>query len=114
MVEVVVTDEFREWYEALAEGIQDEVFKAVEHVKRQGTRLGFPQSSNIKSSRYAMRELRIQSHGDPYRVFYAFDPKRQAVLLIGACKAGIGDTRFYKAYVPQADRLWEIYGGNGR
>ena len=53
-----------------------------------------------------MRELRIQSHGDPIRVFYAFDPRRVAVLLIGGIKTG-KEKRFYKAYVPRADTLYE-------
>ena len=53
-----------------------------------------------------MRELRIQSHGDPLRVFYAFDPRRVAVLLSGGIKTGKGK-RFYKEYVPRADALYE-------
>lgn len=52
-----------------------------------------------------MRELRIQSHGDPIRVFYAFDPRRVAVLLIGGIKTGKGK-RFYKEFVPKADKLY--------
>lgn len=107
MVEVVVTDEFRDWYEALGEDMQADVFEAVEWLKRLGVALGYPRSSQIRGSRYALRELRIQSHGDPLRVFYAFDPGRQAVLLIGASK--VGDDRFYRIYVPQAERLWETY-----
>ena len=50
-----------------------------------------------------MRELRIQSAGQPVRVFYAFDPRRTAILLIGGDKTG--DNRFYKRFVPLADRL---------
>ena len=53
-----------------------------------------------------MRELRIQSHGDPLRVFYAFDPRRVAVLLIGGNKTG-KEKRFYKQYVQRADTLYE-------
>lgn len=67
----------------------------------------FPRSSQIKGSRYGLRELRIQSHGDPLRVFYAFDPKRQAVLLLGGNKAG--DDRFYAINIPRAERLWVEY-----
>ncbi len=52
-----------------------------------------------------MRELRIQHGGDPYRVFYAFDPRRAAVLLIGGCK--VGDDRFYERMVPWADRTYD-------
>ena len=52
-----------------------------------------------------MRELRIQSHGDPFRVFYAFDPKRSAILLIGGNKAG--NDRFYEDMIPIADDLYD-------
>jgi hypothetical protein len=52
-----------------------------------------------------MRELRIQHQGRPYRVLYAFDPQRSAVLLIGGDKTG--DDRWYETFVPLADRLYE-------
>ena len=52
-----------------------------------------------------MRELRIQHRGDPYRVLYAFDPRRMAILLIGGCKTG--DARWYEKMVPVADDLYD-------
>jgi hypothetical protein len=52
-----------------------------------------------------MRELRIQHQGRPYRVFYAFDPRRNAILLIAGDKTG--DNRFYERMVPTADRLYD-------
>ena len=52
-----------------------------------------------------MRELRVQSAGKPIRVFYAFDPVRSAILLIGGAKTS--DKRFYKRMVPVADRLYD-------
>ena len=54
-----------------------------------------------------MRELRIQSGGNPIRVFYAFDPRRVAILLIGGDKTG--DKRFYEKYIPIADYLYDEY-----
>ena len=54
-----------------------------------------------------MRELRIQHAGQPYRVLYAFDPKRQAVLLIGGVKTG--DNRWYEVHAPMADRIYREY-----
>lgn len=52
-----------------------------------------------------MPELRIQHEGDPYRVFYAFDPRRVGMLLIGGDKTG--DNRFYERLVPIADKLYD-------
>jgi hypothetical protein len=54
-----------------------------------------------------MRELRVQSQGRPLRVFYIFDVRRQAVLLIGGDKTG--DKRFYETMVPKAERVWVEY-----
>ena len=52
-----------------------------------------------------MRELRTQHQGRPYRTLYAFDPRRMAILLIGADKTG--DDRWYETNVPVADRLYD-------
>ena len=52
-----------------------------------------------------MRELRVQSGGNAIRIFYAFDPRRSAILLIGGDKTG--NDRFYKRYVLLADRLYD-------
>ncbi len=52
-----------------------------------------------------MRELRVQHAGRPYRVLYAFDPRRVALLLIGSGKTG--DDRWYQKMVPLADDLYD-------
>jgi len=52
-----------------------------------------------------MRELRIQHAGNPYRILYAFDPKRSAILLLGGNKRG--NDRWYERYVPIADNLYD-------
>jgi hypothetical protein len=54
-----------------------------------------------------MRELRVQSGGSPIRIFYAFDPRRTAILLIGGDKTG--DDRFYQTMIPIADRLYDTH-----
>jgi len=71
-----------------------------------GPMLPFPYSSDIKNSKYgAMRELRIQHKGKPYRIYYIFDPRRTAMLLIGGDKTG--DDIFYERYTSKADKLYE-------
>jgi hypothetical protein len=73
-----------------------------------GPKLPFPYSSGINGSKHAhMRELRVQSGGCPLRVFYAFDPRRLAILLIGGDKTG--DDRFYEKMIPIADDLYDTY-----
>ena len=77
-------------------------------LESEGIHLGSPHSSKITQSRYShMRELRIRHEGRPYRVLYAFDPKRNAVLLIGGDKTG--NDRWYEIFVPRADRIYEQY-----
>lgn len=107
IVEVIATDEFVAWFDALASGDAEAVEDAVGVLEAMGVALPFPRSSQIKGSRHALRELRAQSGGHPLRVFYAFDPRRNAVLLIGGDKQG--DDRFYERMVPVADRIFDEY-----
>jgi hypothetical protein len=102
--EVEYTDEFGEW-ETLTDEEQGDIDAHVQELERRGPMLPFPYSSDVKSSKYgAMRELRVQSRGRPIRNFYAFDPKRTAILLIGGRKAS---KQFYEWFVTAADRLYK-------
>lgn len=104
---VVATDEFRDWYRALDDADSRAVARVVDLLEIMGISLPFPYSSAISGSHHALRELRVQSRGAPLRVFYIFDPRRDAVLLVGADKTG--DARFYERMIPVAERLWETY-----
>jgi hypothetical protein len=105
---VEFTDEFGGWYQGLLEAVQDDIDRMVGLLEAKGPQLPFPYSSGIGGSRHPhMRELRIQSGGEPYRVFYAFDPRRTAILLVGGNK--VGDGRFYETMIPIADGLYDEY-----
>jgi len=102
------TDEFAGWFGALNDAEQVSVGRVVELLVEHGPSLPFPYSSRITTSRHRhMRELRIQHEGRPYRVLYAFDPRRSAILLLGADKTG--HDRWYDEQVPRADTLYEEY-----
>jgi len=106
--EILFTDEFGEWWEGLSIDEQDSVDRVVGLLERAGPTLAFPHSTGISSSAFPhMRELRIQHSGGPYRVLYAFDPKRRAVLLLGGAKGG--EERWYEVHVPIADRIYRQY-----
>ena len=107
--EVELTDEFRAWYEKhLSESEQDSVAQVVTLLLGAGPHLPFPRSSGIAGSAYPhMRELRIQHGGRPYRVLYAFDSRRTAILLLGGDKTG--DNRWYEKMVPRADALYAAH-----
>ena len=102
------TDEFGAWFVDLSEADQDAIDFTVDLLIEHGPKLRFPHSSGINNSRHShMRELRIQSEGRPLRVFYAFDPRRSAILLIGGDKTG--DDRFYERMIPVADELYDVH-----
>ena len=104
--DVEYTNEFGDWWNRLAESEQEDVAAVGELLLEHGPGLPFPYSSAVVGSRHSqMRELRVQSGGRPIRVFYVFDPRRVAILLIGGDKTG--DARFYRRYVPLADKLYD-------
>jgi hypothetical protein len=80
---------------------------SVKLLEERGVTLPFPHSSAIEGTKPAMRELPVQSKGEPLRVLYIFDPKRQAVLLVGGNKTG--DDRFYEREVPHAEKVYQQY-----
>lgn len=92
--EVEFTDEFELWWHSLTESEQGKVDARVQLSMESWPNLGFPFSSQVKSSRFPeMRELRAQASGDPLRMLYAFDPRRIAMLLVVGDKKG--DNRWY-------------------
>ncbi|WP_017760848.1 type II toxin-antitoxin system RelE/ParE family toxin [Pseudacidovorax intermedius] len=106
--DVEYTDELGIWWATLDEAEQESIDASVRLLEARGPNLGFPHSSGIHGSRHPhMRELRIQHEGRPYRILYAFDPRRCAILLLGGDKTG--DGRWYAVQVPVADRLYDIH-----
>ena len=104
--DVEYTDEFEEWWESLSESEQEDVSASVQLLEERGPNLGFPHSSGISGSKHShMRELRTQHNGKPYRTLYAFDPRRNAILLIGGNKTG--DNRWYETHIVIADRVYD-------
>jgi hypothetical protein len=104
--EVEFTDEFGAWWSVLDEDEQESVATTIQLLQAKGPALPFPHSSDVRESRHGrMRELRVQHRGKPYRVLYAFDPRRVAILLLGGNKEG--DDRWYEEHVPRADALYD-------
>jgi hypothetical protein len=103
---VEYTDEFGLLWAGFTEAEQEDVAAMVGLLEDRGPHLPFPYSSGVSGSRHGhMRELRVQSGGRPIRIFYAFDPRRAAILLIGGDKTG--DDRFYDRLIPVADTLYD-------
>ena len=104
MWHVVTVDEFDNWFLLLTEEEQIDVLSYVKLLEVYGPNLGRPYADSIEGAKRVknLKELRVQHRGRPYRVFFAFDPMRRAVLLCGGDKTG--DNRFYKKMIPIAER----------
>jgi hypothetical protein len=99
-------DKFAAWFEGLAEALQDEILAYVVVLRKYGPQLGRPYVDTVKESKFTnMKELRVQFRGDPWRILFAFDPNRAAILLIGGNKRG--DKRWYKKHLPIADERFK-------
>ena len=108
MWNIEITDEFLAWWSALDESQQDSLQASIELLESEGPALGRPHADTVNGSRHAnMKELRTQHKGSPLRTFFAFDPRRSAILLIGGDKTG--DKRFYDRMIPLADQLYDDY-----
>jgi hypothetical protein len=103
---VEVTDQFEAWWDGLSEDEQEDVAAVVTVLEQRGPALRRPHVGNINGSRHShMKELVVQHSGRPYRILFAFDPRRCAILLIGGDKTG--NARWYEEHVPIADRLYD-------
>jgi len=102
---VEYTNEFGGWWETL-DSEQEDIAAIIDELERRGPQLPFPYSSGVHTSKHShMRELRVQSDGKPLRIFYAFNPLRTAILLIGGDKTG--DDGFYERMIPIADKIYD-------
>ncbi|MGA2085778.1 MAG: type II toxin-antitoxin system RelE/ParE family toxin [Terracidiphilus sp.] len=103
--EVEVSDEFRAWYVDLSKDERRSVAAGVGMLERYGPELGRPYVDTLKGSAFPnLKELRVQHRGRPYRVLFAFDPRRNAYLILGGDKTG--DKNWYVDAVRTADAIY--------
>ncbi len=106
--EVEVTDQFVDWWSALTDDQREAVTDRVDLLAESGPDLGRPVVERIHSSRHqSMKELRV-AKGGALRVLFSFDPRRQAILLLGGDKTGEWN-EWYRWAVPLADDLYDEY-----
>lgn len=97
-------DAFDAEFRAYAEGLQDELLAHARLLAEFGPHLSRPTVDGLKGARHAnMKELRFDWDGGVWRVAFAFDPQRQAILLVGGDKVGADQRRFYKRLIAVAD-----------
>jgi hypothetical protein len=99
---------FKEEYEELSESVQDELIAALVPLREIGPSLGRPDVDTLNGSRYAnMKELRFRADGGVWRVAFAFDPRRNAILLVAGDKSGVSEPKFYKRLIDKADKRYK-------
>jgi len=104
--EIEFAGEFGQWWDSLKDEEQDSIGQVVGLLEKLGPALPRPYADTIGGSRHAnLKELRVQHAGRPFRILFAFDPRRCALLLIGGDKTG--NDRWYEEFVPVADRLFD-------
>ncbi|WP_133138079.1 type II toxin-antitoxin system RelE/ParE family toxin [Legionella rowbothamii] len=101
---IETTDTFDIWFDSLDDIDRANVLASMIVLREKGPMLSRPYADTVKGSCHSnMKELRVQSQGEPIRAFFAFDPKRKGILLCAGNKTG-NDKRFYEEMIPIADR----------
>ena len=107
---VIFHDDFDDEFSLLADDLQDEVLAHAKVLAQFGPHLGRPAVDTLKASRHTnMKELRFDWQGGVWRVAFAFDPNRQAILLVGGDKVGADQRRFYKRLIAIADDRYDAH-----
>lgn len=102
---LIYLDYYENWLNEQEEELQDEAFAQLEVLKQFGPTLGRPRVDTLKDSNLAnLKELRFFFKGAPIRILFAFDPKKQGVIMLGGDKTG--DKRWYKTNIPIAEKLY--------
>lgn len=110
MSPVVTSDEFDAWFTTLGDEAKVEIIAKVELLKQIGHQSSRPHADTLKGSRHAnMNELRGKTATEVLRVAFAFDPERNAILLIGGNKSGVSERRFYRSFIERADRIFDAH-----
>jgi hypothetical protein len=105
---VIFHDDFIPEYRELSEPVQDALVALTTILREKGPLLGRPQVDTLKGSRHAnMKELRFDADGRVWRVAFALDPERKAILLVAGDKGGVAKRRFYREMILVADRRFD-------
>lgn len=103
-------NEFDEEFKALDTVVQDALLANAKLLGDYGPHLGCPHADTLEGSGHAnLKELRFEAAGSVWRVAFAFDPRRQAILLVAGDKSGVGQKRFYKRLIARADKRYTAH-----
>lgn len=101
-------DAFEMEFDTLAETVQDAILVKARLLEMEGPILGRPHADTLVGSRHAnMKELRCYADDGVWRIAFAFDPSRKAILLVAGDKAGVKEKRFYRQLIAKADMRFD-------
>jgi hypothetical protein len=107
---VELGDEFEPEFDELPEQVQDELLANARLLEVCGPQLGRPRVDTLNGSNHAnMKELRFDAADGVWRVAFAFDPKRKAILLVAGDKSGVSEKRFYRELIRKADERFDAH-----
>ena len=107
---VEIGDEFEPELYHLHEDVRTEILALTRLLQQCGPQLGRPRVGTLNGSRHAnMKELRFSAADGEWRVAFAFDTKRKAILLVAGDKSGVGETRFYRELIRKADDRFDAH-----
>ena len=99
---------FKAEFDELSASVQDEMLASLVPLREYGPSLGRPEVDTLNGSKYAnMKELRFRAGGGVWRVAFAFDPGRNAILLVAGDKAGVSEKKFYERLIEKADKRYK-------
>ena len=107
---VEIGDEFKPEFDALHEGVRSEILALAGLLQQFGPQLGRPRVDTLVGVRHAnMKELRFSAADGEWRVAFAFDPKRKAILLVAGDKSGVSEKRFYRELIRKAVERFDAH-----
>ena len=108
--EVDLHDDFVPEYRGLHKDVQDELLARIELLEQFGPQLGRPRADTLNDSRHAnIKELRFDAADGVWRVAFAFDPNRKAIILAAGDKSGVGEKRLYRQLIDKADARFDAH-----
>lgn len=97
-------------FEELPNEVQDELLARLQVLAEIGPSLGRPNVDTLNGSSFSnMKELRFNQSDGVWRFAFAFDPKQNAIVLVGGDKRGANQSKFYKRLIKIADERYGAY-----
>ncbi|QIM63144.1 diaminopimelate decarboxylase [Pasteurellaceae bacterium Orientalotternb1] len=107
---VILQDPVLDWFNTLEQDDLLKIYAGLELLSTEGPQLGRPYADTLQGSKYPnLKELRVQSKLSVFRLFFIFDPIRQAIVLCGGDKKGKKEKAFYKTMIALAEQTYDSY-----